>query len=181
MDLPHRFTKESFRFYEPMIAQIVTRFPLVTTFDPAAFGRSIETFAPRLRDAMTSYKLYNWVSLALDPRREHFLSIYPQIKVCMRPPHVVVGSKESIRAHDTPESKVTVPSLPTKTSAGNVCYIANPLTLEESLFALRLAHERALGVTLSIIFPDGFDLEWALATYDIDLSPGEENGRYHLT
>ena len=58
--IPNRLSERSFRYYEPVIKQVVDTFPNEVRVKPV--GLSINTYVARLRDAMLSYNTYRWES-----------------------------------------------------------------------------------------------------------------------
>jgi hypothetical protein len=68
--LPWRFRERAFRVYEPIIAQVISAYPSVITFNPQLQYRlSPVTFACRFRDALKSYAKHSWPSSLIDRKR----------------------------------------------------------------------------------------------------------------
>jgi len=77
--LPHRLRESSFRVYEDVISAAVNAFPNTTTIDPSSLGKSSDTVACRLRDAIASYDHFRWSPSKINLIR--FLDVRPKLVV----------------------------------------------------------------------------------------------------
>lgn len=96
MKLPSRFTEASFRRYEKLIADVVTRFPDLTTVDPSPM--SPITVSCRFRDAMRSLAEHRWTTYV---NMEKFLQVWENIVVSDRGTTLLIGSKEALTNPNT--------------------------------------------------------------------------------
>lgn len=75
LNIPSNLSEATFRIYEHCIARGVVRWPDETSFGPSDWvdlsGRPLSgnTFAARMRDAITSVKRFGWESAVLDKEK----------------------------------------------------------------------------------------------------------------
>lgn len=90
--LPPRLRESSFRRYEPVIAQIVSAFPMAVKINHGA--ASPVTFTARLRDAMKSLYDHHWTTSSIDVAK--FRYNYLDLRVSHRENGVFAGSKAGL-------------------------------------------------------------------------------------
>lgn len=111
--LPPRLRESSFRRYEPVIAQIVSAFPMAVKINHGA--ASPVTFTARLRDAMKSLYDHHWATSSIDIAK--FRYNYLDLRISHRENGVFAGSKIGLEAmtavtHDVFDTNPSIEKLP---------------------------------------------------------------------
>ena len=102
--IPNRLSERSFRYYEPVIKQVVDTFPNEVRVKPV--GLSINTYVARLRDAMLSYNTYRWESnINFGLFQTYYGTFFGVrlIQVHIEGDTVVIGSKKQKDSKQQPE------------------------------------------------------------------------------
>ena len=92
-NLPHRFREANFRRFEEVIAKAVASFPEVIEYNPYPLAN--ETFAARLRDAITSLRNNQWNTSRI--AMEKFIVCCDELTVSIQPTGVRIGSAELMK------------------------------------------------------------------------------------
>lgn len=104
--IPSRFSQRAVDRYDAYIVEIVRQWPTPLVFDP--YPMALETFANRLRDAITAIVYYD----ATHANKKELISIAPQIVVRMREGKVVVGEYHTTKQPlSIPVTAPTTPSV----------------------------------------------------------------------
>lgn len=168
--LPHRFSEKSFRRYERIIAEVVTKFPQVVEVNPTHLELSPETVRGRLRDALSSFANNRWSSSIID--QDRFNAIHPEIVVSLRPDGTVaVGDKDTVKLKALAVFDAVNPS--------EIVDLSNTPRVDLSFLAF-LAHHHALSKRIRVRPPSPETAQAITDNFDIVLDP-QPDGTYLLS
>jgi hypothetical protein len=151
----------AFRRYEPLIAEILQRFPAEIRLSLPGFSPA--TIESRIREAAKGHMLYEYSSLLVD--RQTFLELWPRVRITQDDQGCVarcVGSQQLVQT----ESKPTIESTKAWNSADirALCHLISAGHITERIEVLTSISDDELQDIL-----DGYDV-----------APVKENGKLYL-
>lgn len=172
--LPHRFREEQFRTYEPFIHRIctdaATSWPCCIKCDPKLFRTAQTTFVARLRDAIISYRQYNWPSTI---NRAIFDHINPELSVSERVDgSILLGHRTAIKNWS---SNDRIALQPETTFSGTI----NLSNINAVNLLMTLSHNRLLSPRIRVAGLNDVEADTAQRSYDIALDKNPD-GSYTL-
>ncbi len=157
-DIPYHLSEKQFRKFEHVIAKAVKLFPAVLACGTGSSGYSSNSYAARLRDAIASYRKYNWPSELLP----HYAAT-GKLGVSLKDGVVYIGPVNQLRT----KPKATLETPTTKFNLEPIL-LSSP---KEKTMLCRLASLRLLTQpipTTGII--DELEANWLMDNYDVTIT-----------
>jgi hypothetical protein len=135
-----------FRRYEPLIAEGVRNYPAATKFTPGP-EIGLTTFTARFRDAVTSFRRYNWLTSVIDV--DKFINIVGAFVIKSDANEGCVWFCKRAAAGRAPAGVTVDPtSIPTASPATPSGILADATPAEISAFVLLISNGRLNGPVL---------------------------------
>ena len=173
-ELPYRFRESSFRFYESIIAAVVSGYPFTITIKAKLdYDLSPVTFACRFRDALRSYYQHNWKPTIID--RTVFERIYPSIAVSEQSSMGLlrIGDRETLR---TPAIALLHNSLGSTSHNAVVHEPIAIVTADEATLLCTLAEKRLLACEVKCTGFTPIMIQYYEQKYDISIEHDATTG-----